>query len=449
MLLLKNSNILTLFISLTLFSLPLYLLRCNKSSYCYSSVPFTFLELLILITFFLWFFLKFAKKRNILKIGKEIRSKIPLILQIIFVVFIFSAGLNILFSPDKVSSIGFYKAYFIEPFLLFVVIFDYLSEKNNLKRVFWAFLSSSIWISLVSIFEKLLNYSPFNALEYASRGRVGAIYQTSNSVGLLVGPVVVLLISYLLYLRKENKGGIFLGIKETNWVIISLITVLGGLLASGSRGAWFGVIGSCLFFFGFVLYKQIQNKFLQKPIKKVFIGLIIVFFSVNIGFLFNINFVIRATNKLSINSQVVPRLCLWESAVNIIKEKPLIGSGLGGFATENETHHTCSQEKTTYPHNIFLNFWLETGIFGLISFVGICTWFFFNLISSERLNYLKVGLASVLISLLFHGLVDVPYLKNDLSAGFWTILAISLYLVNQDSLFKVVVRRLPPVRFRR
>ena len=75
--------------------------------------------------------------------------------------------------------------------------------------------------------------------------------------------------------------------------------------------------------------------------------------------------------------------------------------------------------------------------------------FFFILINGDRLNYLKVGLASVLISLLFHGLVDVPYLKNDLSAGFWTILAISLYLVNQDSLFKVVVRRLPPVRFRR
>ncbi len=442
-------KILTVLIFVTLVSLPLYLIRCKTFSFCNSPIPFTFLEILILLTFFVWFFEKYKKKKNIQKIVKEIRSKIPLIVQILILLFLVFPFISIFFSPNVSSALGMYKAYFLEPFLFFIVVFDYLSETKDLKLVLWGLFLSGVWISLLTVVEKVIGYSPFNLAEFAERGRTSAIYQTSNSVGLLLGPILVILFGYLLFLINSKKNEVIFGIKENYLIIASLLIIILGIGVSGSRGAMLGIVASGLFFFGFILYKKIAKKFTKKIIKNSFLAFTIVFFIFNLIFLFNVNSIIEASKKAEFFPQASLRLCLWESSVNIIKENPIVGSGLGGFAIENTKHHTCSQEETTYPHNIILNFWTETGIFGLISFVSVCTWFFFNLLKDEKINYLKLGLATCFISILFHGLVDVPYLKNDLSAAFWAILALSLFLINEDSLFKVVVRRVESVKLRR
>jgi O-antigen ligase len=79
-----------------------------------------------------------------------------------------------------------------------------------------------------------------------------------------------------------------------------------------------------------------------------------------------------------------------------------------------------------YPHNIFLNFWTELGIFGMLVFtwlIGIFLLKSFNVYRSTK-NILSLGLFSAMIAMIIHGLVDVPYFKNDLSALFFVILAL-------------------------
>ena len=50
----------------------------------------------------------------------------------------------------------------------------------------------------------------------------------------------------------------------------------------------------------------------------------------------------------------------------------------------------------------------------------------------QREKYLALGLMSSLIVIIIHGLVDVPYFKNDLSVIFWIFLAlIGLLNLNQ------------------
>lgn len=434
-------RVLEFLISITLICLPLYLIRCSSFDWCFSPIPFTLLEVLILTTFFVWLLQKYNKKRNIHKIIKEIRQKIPLILQILFLIFLIFPAINIYFSSNILGGLGNYKAFFLEPFLFFIVVLDYLSEKKNLKLIFWSLVASGIWISSLAVIEKLVNFSPFNAHEFALRGRASGIFQTSNWVGLLAGPLVVILLGYCLHIISEKKEYKFLGLKEIYWVIFSLILILAGIYSSGSRGAVFGLVGSTVFFFGFISYQKITKKLLKNIVKNIFLALTVFFFIFNIVFLFDISFIIKQSNKLEFYPQIKPRLCLWESAISIIKSKPLTGSGLAGFTRENFKHHTCNQERATYPHNIFLNFWTETGIFGLISFILICSWFFFRLLISEKVNYLGAGFAGFFISLLLHGLVDVPYFKNDLALAFWGVLAICLYLINETSLFTVKVRR--------
>jgi O-antigen ligase len=83
-----------------------------------------------------------------------------------------------------------------------------------------------------------------------------------------------------------------------------------------------------------------------------------------------------------------------------------------------------------YPHNIFLNFWSELGLLGLLLFVLIIVKFFIlggKLITDHGSQitdrFFIAGLIGAMVVVVIHGLVDVPYFKNDLAVMFWLFLA--------------------------
>lgn len=81
-----------------------------------------------------------------------------------------------------------------------------------------------------------------------------------------------------------------------------------------------------------------------------------------------------------------------------------------------------------YPHNIFLNFWTELGLAGLILFIWIIGKYFKNgleLIAGKisESDYFIAGLSGAMLVVVVHGLVDVPYFKNDLAVMFWIMIA--------------------------
>ncbi len=117
-----------------------------------------------------------------------------------------------------------------------------------------------------------------------------------------------------------------------------------------------------------------------------------------------------------------------------------------------------------YPHNIILNFWSELGLAGMLLFVWIIIKYFWLGISNLSMrktyltchpeldsgsfdssnepqisgqarngrkrrsfmmadNYLVLGLLGAMIVIVIHGVVDVPYFKNDLAVMFWLLLA--------------------------
>ena len=78
-----------------------------------------------------------------------------------------------------------------------------------------------------------------------------------------------------------------------------------------------------------------------------------------------------------------------------------------------------------YPHNIFLNFWSELGILGALLFSWIIAKFLWQskLIYCKEKDFIALGLMGAMIVIVVHGLVDVPYFKNDLSVMFWIFIA--------------------------
>ncbi len=408
-------------ISVTLVSLPLYLVRCRDIPFCVSPIPFTLLEVLVLLTFFVWLTSRVMEVGFNTLIG-ELQREIPLFIQLAILVFLLSGLINAFFSHTQ-AALGTYKAYFLEPFLFFLVSFDYLRRTKNTKLLVWSLVTCGAWVSTIAIFNLIFHYNPANPAELLERGRASAVYSTSNAVGLLIGPILVLFFGYFLQLKNAGK----LNKNENKLTLISLLILLVGLLASGSRGAFGGIFAALTFFgFGFVYFKL--NLDWQKIVRQTFIALLgLVFLTIFLFFL-NINLItdysLKNQAKLPINS--VSRLCLWGGAVKIIEQQPILGAGLSNFQQAHATNRTCSTENSIYPHNLLLNFWTEVGIFGLVSFLALSLYVFFQLLAGQTLNYFSLGLAAVFVEIFVHGMVDVPYFKNDLSVLFWVILALSL-----------------------
>jgi len=114
------------------------------------------------------------------------------------------------------------------------------------------------------------------------------------------------------------------------------------------------------------------------------------------------------------------------------------------------TAHWQPLEIYLYPHNIALNFWSELGLAGLLLFIWIILKYFWmgirlviagsdpqsrNKDSAEnwipgqarndrkRWKFLVLGLIGAMVVIIVHGIVDVPYFKNDLAVMFWLLVA--------------------------
>jgi O-antigen ligase len=132
----------------------------------------------------------------------------------------------------------------------------------------------------------------------------------------------------------------------------------------------------------------------------------------------------RLTSPFTGEKSASSRITLWQSGIKAIKQSPVFGLDLGGYSLEYRkliTDQTLPDHN--FPHNIFLDLWVETGLMGLIGMVGLIgTAIYQGLIGRKNLFILSVAL--FFIAFLFQGQIDNPYFKNDLAAVFWIILAI-------------------------
>ena len=119
---------------------------------------------------------------------------------------------------------------------------------------------------------------------------------------------------------------------------------------------------------------------------------------------------------------------MWQETWQMLKTRPLLGAGLTNYQRVIQPYHQKDYiEIYLYPHNIFLNFWSELGLLGLLSFLLIVGWFYRVGFRNRNKNdsiMLMAGMSVILI----HGLVDVPYFKNDLSILWWLIIGMMLVL---------------------
>ena len=132
------------------------------------------------------------------------------------------------------------------------------------------------------------------------------------------------------------------------------------------------------------------------------------------------------------------RLQVWQTALLMIKENWLTGIGLGLFEKRylefaSRLFHPPIELLMLHAHNIFLQFFINTGLVGLVGFVWLLGKWGKGLWAAVAVKTpLAAATWSAMIALIVHGLFDVAYWKNDLAALFWMILALGVLLIDEQ-----------------
>lgn len=339
-------------IYLIVFCLPLYLIRFGS---------FNFLEILVYVSFIIWLF---SKKKIILP-NKWLQYGILLLFSGLTISTVFSVDLRI--------SAGIWKGWFIMPLLFFILAINVIKEEE-IKNILISLTLSGVAVSLIA-----LGYRVFGLLTYD--GRLSAFYLSPNHLAMYLSPILIL----SFYLKKN----IFRTVAQCLMFLVIYLTY--------SYGALLGIFAAL-----FLVIKK----------KKLILLLILIVLLLQLP-------TQKFQGYLDLDYPALQsRLVIWQSAARITKDHLLVGIGPGMFQKYYLDYQVFfppyPEWAVPQPHNIFLAFWLQTGLLGLVGFIWLLVVFF-----------KKNLFAAAMVCILVHGLVDTTYWKNDLAMIFWLIIALS------------------------
>ncbi|TSC94882.1 MAG: Uncharacterized protein Athens071425_381 [Parcubacteria group bacterium Athens0714_25] len=382
---------------LVVFFAPVYLIRLSIAN-----IPTNLLEIFILISFFLCIFS--CKKIQI--------KKLYAIKKFLIIILFLLLGLitSSIFGKNPLTELGIIKSWFLFPLLFSLLIFVKIDTFKKIEAILKYYYFSSLTLSLLGII-----YIASGKLTYD--GRLSLFYLSPNHFSMLLAPAALIGFYFIFSTQKTALFQFFQFIILLNFYF------------TYSYSAWIAVIFSL-----FLFLLLTKRAFFSKPIH--ILGIFIVSSVLLISQFQNpkIQNIFNSKNHSSLES----RLIIWKVSKKIISENFIWGIGPGNF---QETYLSCQKYFPPYPewavpqpHNIFLAFWLQTGIIGLLSFLLlIFLWMkdlFFFTIKNDSTQFKKMSalLLVIMLYILLHGLLDTPYWKNDLSLYFWIFFILGLIL---------------------
>jgi putative inorganic carbon (hco3(-)) transporter len=324
------------------------------------------------------------------------------------VLFIIAGAIAVLVAPDRRAGLGLYRAYLLEPIAFFFIVASVAREVRRALLMLGGLAVATLVVGLanaVVVVHAILTHR----LDLAGTPPV-VIYQTSNAVALFLLPVMAVAASLLVYGEDRRVR-----LASAAYLVLALPS----FLLTFSRGGYLALLGVGL---GLVLVHRRRWALLTIVVAVTIVFALIPPITTRIG---------HELNFSGGNNTLVGRTYLWSATLQMLEHYPLFGAGLSGFETRlgpywNATH----VDRFIYPHNLVLNFWTETGLLGLAAF----GWILYTAFAVSWRGWrggawewraIQFGVFLALVGIVIHGLVDVPYFKNDLSLEFWALLAIS------------------------
>ena len=321
-------------------------------------------------------------------------------------------------------------------FLRFIGLFifiNYLFFKNeNLKKVifFW-FLIISLTIFDVFV-EYFLGKNIFGwGDEPPNIPRVVSFFKDEHIVGAFLIGFYFILLGYLLD-NFKNRGFLIL--------IFSLILLI-SVFVTGERSNFIRLFIGLLIIFSFLDYLKIQTKIIL-----TFLISLILILIINQSEYLKVRYfgqlISNFSTKEKIDNYIEKSVYfnLYKSGIKVFKKYPYFGVGNKNYRVE-----TCDKKKSnsnywcaTHPHQLYIEFLSEHGLFGTIILLGIIFMLMFKILICifSTKNYTQIGSFIYLVIVFIPVLPSGSFFSDFNSTIFWLNLSIMFACSKKTNIFE-------------
>jgi len=332
--------------------------------------------------------------------------------------------------------------------LLYFIVTNNINNNKQINHIISAMLIIGSLFGVYGILQ-------YNGIDFAFwKANVGRnqVFGLFGNVNYFAEYLIVLLpLVFSLFFIRKNK--------------VHKILLFGGILAIGgsiiltfTRGSYLAIGISSLFMF--FLYLGSQGKGFIKEHKKIFIFVLALIILVT--FLFAIpnplnksgTVISKIKGRISISqftkgSSLKRREAIWGFTTLIIKDHPLLGSGLGTFKYNSLNYQAKffdqGENRRIYPygiadkvHNEYLQLWAELGIIGLGIFLWlIITYFNYGIkllkkIENRYKQGIIIGLMGGVMAVLVDAIFGFPLHLPATLTSFWLIIGLTIVTIKTE-----------------
>ena len=418
-------------LKLLLLSIPLF---ANKYIYNFRVNQDAILKLFTVILFAI-FLVKIINTGEYCL--KKTKLELPLILFTLVLV------LSLFISETKRVSLNDFIIFFSYIFIFFFIINNLNQEADFNSFIHLFFIISSL-VSIYAIMQ-YYGFDPYLKDLHILTSTIGQKNWISNYLAMIF-PVIF---SYFL-LEKSIRN------KILYFILLSILYTT--LMICQSRGIWISISITVIF----AIYIIFKFKFCEifKRNKKWLFSLLITFLVITI--------IYSTDNPLNKSAITVPqramstfdeqdpsintRLLIWKTTLEMIKDRPIFGSGIGTFKMnylnyqaeflKNNPYYIKYSVKAGEAHNEYLQMWAEIGIIGLGIFMGIILMFYSLIIDylkkndSDKDKIIVFGLVLGITCFLIHSLFTFPLHVPALGITFFTLVGLTVIYTRKINLPK-------------
>lgn len=309
---------------------------------------------------------------------------------------------------------------FVSYVLLFLIMKYSLDSFSVLKKLLGSYLLSAAVLSVAGTYQYF--FKPEFLQQWMSAGgdivRVPAAFGNPNSFGaylvLVLFPVLM-----LAFTQRRHLSGLI-------YSCLSLLLIL-NIIFTGSRNALLGLILGCLMLAVIYNWRVIMAFILLAPV-----ALFLPQVSTRLHDLGNV-------------SQNMSRIRLWQTALKMIQDHPLLGVGNGNFVSYYDPYiakypELAWEDWKRYPvHNSYLKVQSELGVAGSLSLAGILisAWLTVSkaahLVSDPFIKSLLTGFLASIPAFYLMNFSDNLLFVPKVTTYFWLMLAIAASAESQAS----------------
>lgn len=332
------------------------------------------------------------------------------------------ATLTLAWSEQRAPALREWRIMIIEPAIFYVLLRVTQLSDRDIARLVDVLLVAGALVAAIGLFQYVRGGQGVVIAELGSR-RLASVYGSPNNAALFLGRCMPFGVAMFL-LSPSVLRRVVAGIIVLIMGVAVVLTQSGGAILLGVPA---GVI--CVL----ILWDRKRGLIAAGAVVVGLVALIPLS-----------RFIPRLQGALDLTrSSSLIRTQVWTSAINLLRERPLLGGGLDQFLYLYRSRYILPEAwrepDLSHPHNVVLDYWVSLGILGLAILAALQVAFWRSALAAWRrlrnadllLTAVIVGAMGSMADFLAHGIVDNSYFVVDLAYVFCLTLALAVRLESE------------------